>query len=91
MQTGSVVKYNNKPYLFLGLNKSNKSRLLTVDLLKYSGTPNPEKLEFLYMTAIRKYNGHIYSKTKHGVISLTTGDVMSAKFVEDINRLGEMI
>ena len=90
LQAGSVVTYNNNTYLFLGLNKSNKSRLLKIDLSKYSGTPSPDKLNFLYRTPVREFNGHLYSMTKHGVISLTTGEIMSDKYVDDINRLGTM-
>lgn len=91
LKPGSVVVYNNKRYLFLGLNSSNKSRLLNTDLSKYSGTPNPDKLQFDYMTSVRMFNNHLYSFTKHGVISLTTGEIMSDKYVDDINRLGTMI
>ena len=90
LQPGSVVTYNNKTFLFLGLNNSNKSSLLNIDLTKYSGTPNPDKLNFLYRTSVREFNGHLYSMTKHGVISLTTGQIMSDKYVDDINRLGTM-
>lgn len=82
LNIGSIVRYNGSYYLFLGLNKSNKCRLLTTDLRLYSGTPNTDKLELVKKLPIVKHkNGHFYCHTKHGFISLSTGKLIKNSFI----------
>ena len=68
-----------------------RCKLLKPDGLKYSGTPSQSKVTAIkeaYELDMYDYNGHVYISTKIGLISQTTGDIMSETFERDVLRLG---
>lgn len=72
----SVVSYKDDVYLLYSLTTSGRAKLLRPDLSKFSGTPGLDKLKVLKNLDRRKYNGHYYCKTKQGIISMSTGNLI---------------
>ena len=79
---GTVVIYKGKYYLFLRINTSGKAQLLTAEGKKYSGTPEMGKITELVNYKLKRYsyNTYNYVYTKLGLVSLTTGNIMSDVF-----------
>jgi hypothetical protein len=69
-----VVKYNGKIYLWYKTNNAGFAQLINEHGIKFTGTPNPAKLEVLKELPCVEFNGHNYVITKQGVYSCTTGD-----------------
>lgn len=89
---GEIVKYKGEYFLYLGNNSSGFARLLDSNLNIYSGTPKEDKLEHVKTLDVRYvYRNKEYVETKQGMISLTTGKVMTSLFTSEIKRLGELV
>ena len=87
---GCVVEYNNVMFLCLGTTSQNKARLLLSDCKKYSGTPNLDKLTIVKRLRTTVYRDRLYIHTKQGIISASTGDIMSGLYTNELERLGDV-
>lgn len=72
---GAVVRYNGKLWLCWSLNAVQKCQLLSVDGIKYSGTPNIENVIIVYKlkTIIRNGIKYYYSPVQDQFYSGATG------------------
>jgi hypothetical protein len=87
-----VVTYKNEYYLLYAVNSVNKAKLIKPDGLKYSGTPNLDKLTLVKERPMVTFNGHQYIYTKQGIFSCSTGNHISSfdifvKFVQSKHPL----
>lgn len=71
-----VVKYKGEYYLHYANTKNGKAKLLKPDGKKFSGTPGTDKLEVVRTLKTKSFNGSEYCKTKVGVVSCSTGNII---------------
>ncbi|MBK6285825.1 MAG: hypothetical protein IPF54_26925 [Draconibacterium sp.] len=73
---GCVVEYNGKKYLLWHVNSFGKAQLMKPDGTKFSGTPEVDKLKWLYQVPIVHFNRVDYAvDIKQRIISLATGKI----------------
>jgi hypothetical protein len=73
---GCVVEYNGKKYLLWHVNSFGKAQVMNPDGTKFSGTPEVDKLKWLYQLPLVHYNNTDYAvDIKHRIISLSTGKI----------------
>ena len=73
---GCVVSYKGKKYLLWHVNSFGKAQLMNPDGTKFSGTPEVDKLTWLYQVPIVNFNKVDYAvDIKHRIISLATGKI----------------
>ena len=75
--TSYVVSYNGDYYVWYKTNSSGKAQLLDANGKKFSGTPDPKKLEVIKPLYHKEFNGSLYFQTKIGVFSAMTGKKVS--------------
>lgn len=82
IEAGSVVKYKDQIYLYLGTTSNGSARLAVASVREhkgakhlnmFSGTPSLDKLEPIKTLPKKEFNGNEYVQTKLGVVSLSTG------------------
>lgn len=83
MRRASCVLYNGKYYLQYGITKNGYAKLLNPDMTKYSGTPGFDKLEIKKVYPTVEFNGHSYSVVKQGIVSCSTGNLISSYDIFD--------
>lgn len=78
-----VVLYKEEYYVWYKNNNAGMAQLISSDGTKYSGTPDPKKLQVVSSLPHIEYNNSLYFYTKIGVFSATTGkEITHPKIIE---------